>query len=127
VNRTFCANYTVATDVQNITTNETVEPVAEPEPEPYVEPPDTNSYFRQQYLRYNSTVPDFYLLFKSNDIQTYRGFIGSMLTCALMGFACELMRFLKWYIAIRRRVTENSLQQMLGEIEHMTNEQDRQL
>jgi len=44
-----------------------------------------------------------------------------------MGFACELMRFLKWYVAIRRRVTENSLQQMLGEIEHMTNEQDRQL
>lgn len=104
-----------------------VVPVVEPEPEPYAEPPDTNQYFRQQYLRYNSTVPDFYLLVKTNDIQTYRGFIGSMLVCALMGFACELMRFLKWYIAIRRRVTENSLQQMLGEIEHMTNEQDRQL
>ena len=43
----------------------------------------------------------------------YKSFISSCLLIALMGFVAELLRFLKWYISVRKRVTTNCMQTLL--------------
>lgn len=39
-----------------------------------------------------------------------------ILVCMLLGFISEILIFLKWYVAVRRRITTNSLQLLLNKV-----------
>jgi len=97
-------------------------------PDDYEDEPLPILTYNQQYLHLNVSNPNFYLLFETNHVSTYQGFIGSVLICSLLGLLCELLRFLKWYITIRRRVTSNCLQLMMKDVkslsENVTNRMD---
>ena len=122
-NKTYCYNETVDATA-NIDDNKTVpEPVPEP---PKIEPTVIWQTHEQMFLRWNSTRPNFYLIAKESYINTYRGFISAMLISAICGFGVEFLRFLKWWIAIRRRVTENCLQLMLGEVHYMQSKSEKE-
>lgn len=97
-----------------------------PEPPKKKEPRIDQDVHEQMYLRWNVTVPNFYLIAEESFINTYRGFISSMLISALCGFGVELLRFLKWWIAIRRRVTENCLTLLLGEVHYMQSKSEKE-
>jgi hypothetical protein len=79
-------------------------------------------FFNQQFLHLETTYPNFYLLFEGNQVTTYKGFVSAVLLCSLMGFLTEMLRFLKWYITIRRRVTSNCLQLMLKQVRSFTDD-----
>ena len=54
------------TNVTKFVQNKT-EPIVE-KAEPYVDSSDPNRYYKQNFVKYNSTMPNFYLLFKVNNI-----------------------------------------------------------
>lgn len=39
----------------------------------------------------------------------YKGALGAYIVCIILGVIAEMAKFLKWYIVVRKRVTNNSL------------------
>lgn len=63
---------------------------------------------------------NFYMLSRNYFVDDYKSLMGSGLLAALLGFSAELLRFMKWYIVIRKRVTNNCLQPMLKNVKSLT-------
>ena len=64
-------------------------------------------FIQHNYLTY---FYDFYLYTGSNYIDGYKGLISAIVLSCILGVISELLRFLKWYVSIKDRVTNNSLQ-----------------
>jgi hypothetical protein len=41
--------------------------------------------------------------------------ISAVVVSVILGVICELLRFIKWYVSIKHRVTTNSLNQLINE------------
>jgi hypothetical protein len=61
---------------------------------------------------------------KDSLTKDYKSLAGSLLIIGLLGGLAELMRFMKWYITIRKRVTNNCLQPMLKNVNSLTDVDD---
>lgn len=88
-------------------------PPPEPEPIPYVWNP-THVVYDQQFIVANVSSPHFYMIFKQYPIKSYRGFISCTLVMAMAGLLVEGVKFLKWYITVRKRITYNCMKLMVN-------------
>lgn len=104
------------------------DPVPEPEkipedtskPSDFEDEPPTLVKYNHQYVGQSMDEVHYYMLWEGNFISNYKTLMGSCLLAALLGFAGELARFMKWYIVIRKRVTNNCLQPMLKNVKSLT-------
>jgi len=116
---------------------ETEEPTSEEEmPSPaisidVVDAGPSPKVMRQLFLQTDQKNPSFYLLTSHYEIKTRDSLLAAAFACSVAGVVTELLRFLKQYVSIKRRISGNSLEtfshNLLGNAESDQNKDEFEL